>query len=358
MEGIININGIIGRNVQLVDVITQVRKQKDATSFVVNIDSEGGDVDAGFDIFNYLKSLGLPIKTVGRGVVASIATVIFMAGGRREVAQGTIFMIHYPMITKLEYATSEELDMYSKELKKLEVKVKNFYSKNTGLEESTISTMLKNETFMTEEQLYDLGFTTSKEPVKIAAVLTLNNKKMANNEKEVGGKILNLVTNFLKGEKTEFSAKILFDAEQNEVNFPDLEENEEATVGANATINGEPADGEVVMADGRTFVFRNGELMEIRTDEDGDKDLEARVTALEETVIALQEAINTYQADAEEAEQEIAVLKKEKKEAVGVINKIKGIQSKMVTEDVKEKKVEPKKAERPFAAAIANLKKS
>jgi ATP-dependent protease ClpP protease subunit len=85
MEGIIYINGQIGstpteKGVELIDIIQQVKAQEGALSFRVHINSEGGVVDTGFDIFNYLKSLQLPITTVGSGLVASIATVIFMAG--------------------------------------------------------------------------------------------------------------------------------------------------------------------------------------------------------------------------------------------------------------------------------------
>src|SRR5690554_1118295 len=102
MTGKIYINGLIGsdereKGVELVDVIAQVRKQPNASSFNVYINSEGGSLNIGFDIYNYLKSLGLPITTIGTGMVASIATVIFMAGQKRVVTPGTRFMIHFPM---------------------------------------------------------------------------------------------------------------------------------------------------------------------------------------------------------------------------------------------------------------------
>ena len=102
MIGKIYISGLIGtfgdeKGVELIDVISQVKKQPQATSFEVYINSEGGVVDVGFDIYNFLKSLGLPITTIGNGMVASIATVIFMAGTKRVVTPNTDFMIHLPM---------------------------------------------------------------------------------------------------------------------------------------------------------------------------------------------------------------------------------------------------------------------
>jgi len=59
------------------------------------------------------------------------------------------------------------------------------------------------------------------------------------------------------------SNKKVFDAEQREVDFYELEEDEPIEVGANATIDGEPADGSIVMENGDTYVFTAGVLSEI-----------------------------------------------------------------------------------------------
>ena len=101
MTGNIYISGQIGSfdgtpGIELIDVVSQVKKQPKATAFNVHINSEGGLVDVGFDIYHYLKSLGKPITTIGSGIVASIATVIFMAGSKRLIRENTPFMIHLP----------------------------------------------------------------------------------------------------------------------------------------------------------------------------------------------------------------------------------------------------------------------
>jgi ATP-dependent protease ClpP protease subunit len=44
-------------DVTLLDVIKQVKQQSAAESFLVKIDSVGGYVDCGNDIYNYLKNL-------------------------------------------------------------------------------------------------------------------------------------------------------------------------------------------------------------------------------------------------------------------------------------------------------------
>src|SRR5690606_35130056 len=131
---------------KLVDVIRQRKNQPEATGFDVNIDSMGGYEDDGFNIYDYLTGLNLPIHTKGRGVVASIATVVFMAGDKRTRYDDTKFMIHMPYVPKLENAGSEDLDRVSNHIKEVEKKLIKFYSEKTSIEENAIKSMLKSET--------------------------------------------------------------------------------------------------------------------------------------------------------------------------------------------------------------------
>src|SRR5690625_7760617 len=105
MKGVINIFGDIGDDVTLIDVVQQVEKQKDATSFTVNINSNGGYVSEGFAIYDYLSTLEQSITMNGQGVVASIASILFLAGDKRRDQRGTVFMIHLPAV-KLEIVIS------------------------------------------------------------------------------------------------------------------------------------------------------------------------------------------------------------------------------------------------------------
>ena len=53
----IYINGVIGEDTKLLDVIRQFKSFSNATEVEVQIDSVGGCVDTGMSIFNYLRNL-------------------------------------------------------------------------------------------------------------------------------------------------------------------------------------------------------------------------------------------------------------------------------------------------------------
>lgn len=266
MQGVINIFGDIGVDVTLVDVIQQVKKQPQAESFIVNIDSPGGYVPEGFDIYDYLVELPQAIFTKGRGVVASIATVIFMAGDKRSVYAGTQFMIHLPYVGNIENAGSDQLDFISSEIKKDEKRLTDFYAKGTSIEEGAIKAMLRNETFLTEEQLFDLGFTTTKESFKIAAKL-ITKTDMNKEDKIEGNTLLQKIANLLKGDKVQ--NKILFSSTEQEVEFPDVADDANIAIGDTVKVDGDtPTDGtEITLKDGRTITVMGGKVESIKEEE-------------------------------------------------------------------------------------------
>lgn len=345
MNGKIYISGLIGsyqneKGVELVDIIQQVKRQPEATRFDVYINSEGGLVDVGFDIYNYLRSLGLPITTIGSGMVASIATVIFMAGSRRVVTPNTQFMIHCPM-GGIQDATADDMEVYLKELKATENRIIDFYAKHTNLTKEAIFPLLRNETFLNEKQLFDLGFVTVETPMKIAARAIINNKKpkkMANKKK---GKLAELIAKLTGAQIV--NRKVLLTADQRELIFPDLEEEDMITLGATATIDGSPAEGEIVDENGRIFVFEAGKLVEIKDNED-EATSELAEGELEEILVEILETVIEVSEEVEEVKEEVTAVKKDRdaykaraEKAEEILAKLKGKHSPEVQQEPKSK---------------------
>jgi len=191
MVGNIYINGAIGhwedsQSVSLMDIVKQVKAQPEATEYNVYINSEGGFVDIGFDIYNYLKNLGKPVNTIGNGMVASIATIIFMAGVNRTIRPNTQFMIHLPWTEAV--GNADELEDYAKELRNAEKQLIGFYTKELALTEEVIQPLMRDESWLTLDQLQTLGFiTTAPVPVAAKAKLNINKQdtKMSDTKTEV-----------------------------------------------------------------------------------------------------------------------------------------------------------------------------
>ncbi len=265
MIGTIYINGVIGEDTTLLDVIKQVKPQSTAESFLVKIDSQGGYVDAGNDIYNYLKNLSQSITTYTTRAY-SIASVIFMSGDNRIIPDGAenALMIHLPWLEAAgDYSTLNE---YLGELKATEDKLVKFYAEALDLDKDTIHSLLKSETYLSATQAIELGFATQLQVAPQAVAILHNNKENKESLMTKLNKKIDALMNMLSGKiKSEL---ILQDATGVELVFPELDSNELPTTDANVQVDGKPADGEYLMPDGSTIIAQNGVVAEIKTAED------------------------------------------------------------------------------------------
>lgn len=266
MIGTIYINGVIGEDTTLLDVIKQVKAQSTAESFFVKIDSQGGYVDAGNDIYNYLKNLSQSITTYTTRAY-SIASVIFMSGDQRIIPDGAenALMIHLPWLEAVgDYSTLNE---YLGELKATEDKLVKFYAEALDLDKDTIHSLLKSETYLSATQAIELGFATQLQVAPQAVAILHNNKE--NKEESLMTKLnkkIDALMNMVSGKiKSEL---ILQDATSIELVFPDLEATEVPAVDAKIVVDNKPADGEFIMPDGSTIIASNGIVTEIKTAEE------------------------------------------------------------------------------------------
>src|SRR5699024_8091851 len=102
----------------------------------------------------------------------------------RKVYDNTIFMVHSPRL-QVTQGTAEDLQWQATEMAKIEKKMADFYAKHFDVDINTIKTLMRDETFLTRQQLADFGITTT-EPLKAVAKLYLNVKssKMKNQTKK------------------------------------------------------------------------------------------------------------------------------------------------------------------------------
>lgn len=161
MVGIINIHGIIGNvgeepGVQLIDLITQVQSQLDSESYIIDINSPGGDCDLGYEMYAYLRSIGKPLTSRISGQCMSIATIPYLAGDIR--LSGPI-MIHNPWISGLS-GDSDELLRAAELMREEEDKMIDFYAEHTGNTREALDALMKSETYLTPEQAISLRFST------------------------------------------------------------------------------------------------------------------------------------------------------------------------------------------------------
>lgn len=248
----------------LLDLQRQLSEAK-GEDILVRINSHGGDAEEGFAMYNELRRYASEnkanVKTFAESRLGSIATIIFLAGDDRELSNGL-----QPFVHNASFTVDRELtDKEQNELDVLNNRLANHYADHTDLTFDEALELMKAETFIETETAKSMRFCTLIEQVlKPVALRKFNNLNFNTNMNNKG--IIARAIKMLTGLKAV--NKLVFTAENTEVDFYELEEDDAIEVGANATVNNEPATGEHVMADGRTFIFEAGVLTEIKEVED------------------------------------------------------------------------------------------
>ena len=96
------------------------------------IDSPGGDVDAGFAIFDMIRFVKAPVYLIGMGLIASAATLVLLAvpKNRRFGLPNSRYLIHQPLGQMKGVAT--DIEIYAKDMEKIRAKINKLIADETG----------------------------------------------------------------------------------------------------------------------------------------------------------------------------------------------------------------------------------
>jgi ATP-dependent Clp protease protease subunit len=103
-----------------------------AEPITILIDSPGGDVYAGFSIFDMIRFVKAPVRIVGMGLIASAAALILLAvpKERRFGLPNSSYLIHQPL-SGIQGVASD-IEIHARELEKTKVRLNEIIAEATG----------------------------------------------------------------------------------------------------------------------------------------------------------------------------------------------------------------------------------
>ena len=153
----------------------------DVSELDIYINSGGGDVFAGFAIYNMLKRHAAKKTVYVDGLAASIASVIAMAGDKIIMPENAMMMIHNAWTIAM--GNKAKLRKIADEMDKIDGSLAGIYAARTGKTEVEIVSLLDAETWFTAQEAVDAGLADEIEAKKKLAAsvdgsfLNLNGQK-------------------------------------------------------------------------------------------------------------------------------------------------------------------------------------
>lgn len=122
----------------------------------VMINSGGGDVFAGSEIYTMLKDYSGDVNIKVIGIAASAASVIAMAGNKVEISPTAQIMIHNPWISTA--GDHNDMRFTAEYLENWAVSLSNAYQLKTGKTKDELLQLMESETWFNAQQAVDAGF--------------------------------------------------------------------------------------------------------------------------------------------------------------------------------------------------------
>lgn len=121
----------------------------------VNINSGGGDIFAGSEIYTELRNYKGTVNINIVGLAASAASVIAMAG-KSTISPTALFMIHN--VSSYNSGDHQVFEKQAQVLRQADQAIANAYKDKTGMSDEELLQLMDNETWMNAEKAVSLKF--------------------------------------------------------------------------------------------------------------------------------------------------------------------------------------------------------
>lgn len=133
-------------------------QQKDPTAEItVFVNSPGGSADSGMGIYDTMKYIGTPIRTICSGLCASAAVLIYLgsAPGRRFTLPNSRFLLHQP--STQAFGQASDMEITAQEILKTRKKYARVIANETGLNAEKIESDCNRDFWLGAEDAVKYG---------------------------------------------------------------------------------------------------------------------------------------------------------------------------------------------------------
>ena len=142
---------------KIVSQLLILEADDDKKTIYMYIDSPGGDVDAGFAIFDMIRFIKAPVVLIGIGLIASAATLVLLAVPKemRIGLPNSRYLIHQPMSGMQGVAT--DIEIHAKEMEKTRAILNKLIADETGTSLEQVTKDTERDYWLDAEEAVKYG---------------------------------------------------------------------------------------------------------------------------------------------------------------------------------------------------------
>lgn len=146
---------------ELVKELMYLEFQDDSKPITLFINSPGGDVQAGLSVYDAIRLMKSPVRTVCMGMAASMGAIIYLAGDEKEryMMPHAKIMIHDPAYghKDISHRKPHEIQTQLDDLNKCREKLACIIAERSGHDLNEIYEVTKNDTYYDSMEAIDFG---------------------------------------------------------------------------------------------------------------------------------------------------------------------------------------------------------
>lgn len=121
------------------------------------INSPGGEVSSGLALYDVMKAIQCPIRTVCVGTAASMAAILFLSGDKRDMLAHSKVMIHDPLIPGGIGGSALKVDAVARNLMQTRQTIADIISRHTGKSMEDVLAKTASDSYFDAEQAVKWG---------------------------------------------------------------------------------------------------------------------------------------------------------------------------------------------------------
>lgn len=121
------------------------------------INSSGGEVSSGLALYDVLRAVKCPVRTVCVGLAASMAALLFAVGNQRDILPHARVMIHDPLISGGIGGSALQLDNLAKDIMRVRETTASIIAEHSGHTLEEVLAKTATDSFFSAQEAIDWG---------------------------------------------------------------------------------------------------------------------------------------------------------------------------------------------------------